>query len=315
MEDRLSAGLGTPHLAREGDGPHRAAGTERGLLPLLALLTILVVTAGWWALALWPLPSTAPEWLLRTREICFGSAPDGLPLPGGWILLVGEPIGMLLVLFTVWGGAVHQGLRRLLATWAGRLAVGTIGLAVLLGMGAAGARVAGAQGVRFVAGDAGEGRLVRLNDRAPALRLVDQRGDTVSLQQFRGRPVLVTFAFAHCETVCPLLVRAALETRRRFDAERLVALVVTLDPWRDTPARLPALAAQWELGTDEYVLSGSVDAVENTLNAWKVPRVRNQATGDLIHPSVTYVVEPGGRLVYLTDGSGRGLEKALGGER
>lgn len=291
------------------------AAEVRGTLALLALFTILAVSAGWWALALWPLQATAPEWLLRTREICFGSSPDGLPLPGGWILLVGEPVGMLAVLLTVWSGELREGLRQFWRSWAGRLALGGVGLAVLLGLGAAGVRVAGAQGARFAADDADEGRLVLLNDPAPALRLVDQRGDTVSLQQFRGRPVLVTFAFAHCETVCPVLVRAALETRRRFDAERLVALVVTLDPWRDTPTRLPALAARWELGADEYVLSGSVDAVEATLNAWKVPRVRNQATGDLIHPSVTYVVEPGGRLVYLTNGSERGLEKALGGER
>ena len=37
--------------------------TGRGALALSALAVILIVTAAWWALALWPLTSAAPQWL------------------------------------------------------------------------------------------------------------------------------------------------------------------------------------------------------------------------------------------------------------
>src|SRR4029453_8060356 len=90
---------------------------------LVALGLILVLTLGWWALALWPLPDNSPEWLLRTREICFGNPADGLPLPGGWILLLGQPIGMFAVLFTVWGGAVRKGLNQLRESRGGRILI------------------------------------------------------------------------------------------------------------------------------------------------------------------------------------------------
>lgn len=275
-----------------------------------ALGAVILITVGWWALALWPLADTAPEWVVRAREVCFGNQPGTLPPPGGWILLASQPVGMLLVLLTVWGGALRSGLRRLAGTAAGRPVVAGASLVLLAGLGGVGWRVATAAAA-FATSEAGAGRIVALSDPAPALRLVDQRGVTVTLEQFRGRPVLVTFAFAHCETVCPMLVRAALEARRRFEAAGVVAVVVTLDPWRDTPSRLPSIAARWEMGTDEYLLSGGVEAVDASLNVWKVPRVRNQATGELIHPSVTYVVGPRGELAFVTDGSAAGLEKAL----
>jgi len=79
--------------------------TARGALALGALATILAITAAWWALALWPLAG-APAWLARTREVCFGAAPGGLPDAGGWILLIGEPVGLVTVLAVVWGGAL-----------------------------------------------------------------------------------------------------------------------------------------------------------------------------------------------------------------
>jgi hypothetical protein len=69
----------------------------RGRAAVSALVAIVAVTAAWWALALWPVGGSAPDWLLRTREVCFGATADTLPDAGGWILLVGQPAGMLIL--------------------------------------------------------------------------------------------------------------------------------------------------------------------------------------------------------------------------
>ena len=73
-------------------------------IAIAALAAIVAVTAAWWALALWPAGDTTPEWVLRTREVCFGTTEDGLPNAGGWLLLIGQPLGMVgflaIVLFT-----------------------------------------------------------------------------------------------------------------------------------------------------------------------------------------------------------------------
>ena len=44
-----------------------------------ALGAVAAITMSWWALALWPVPTGAPAWLERTRQVCFGSTASGLP--------------------------------------------------------------------------------------------------------------------------------------------------------------------------------------------------------------------------------------------
>jgi protein SCO1/2 len=132
------------------------------------------------------------------------------------------------------------------------------------------------------------------------MRLADQTGRPLHLAEYRGKAVLVTFAYAHCQTVCPLVVMDLLEVQRRLGASAPEVVIVTLDPQRDTPSRLPAIAEQWKLGANAHVLSGSVEEVEQVLNAWRVPRVRNSATGDFTHPNLVYVIGPDGRITFVT---------------
>jgi cytochrome oxidase Cu insertion factor (SCO1/SenC/PrrC family) len=270
-----------------------------------ALAVILAVTAGWWALALWPVDD-APAWLLLTRETCFGTAETGLPDAGGWLVLVGQPLCMLLVLFAAWGRDVRAGLRAAAERVTGQLALGVA--AALLVAGALGAaarvRVADARPFASSRAEAVAGQLNRINDAPRPLALVDQAGDTVTLERFRGRPVVVTFAYAHCETVCPLVVNEVLNARDRLSRHAPAVLIVTLDPWRDTPSRLRSIAERWgATGDGVHVLSGPPEQVERVLNAWRIPRVRNERTGDLSHPSLVYVLGPDGRIAYVVSGS------------
>lgn len=281
---------------------------------LSALFAIVAITVAWWALALWPVDSaTAPEWLTRTRAVCFGAYSDGLPNAGGWLLLIGQPLGMLLVLFAAWGAEIRIGLRRFSERVSGQLAIG--GILALLAVGAIGVivrvRNAGAQPFAASPTEATVRGLTRIDDKPASLSLVDQSGSTVNLEQFRGRPVLVTFAYAHCETVCPLLVHDVLSAARAARDVNPVVVIVTLDPWRDVPSRLPSMARQWGASGDTHVLSGEPEVVDRVLNAWRVPRVRNVKTGDLVHPSVVYVIGPNGRIAYVLDGGRERILAAL----
>ena len=273
-------------------------------MALGALAAILAITASWWALALWP-TDDAPAWLLLTRETCFGTSETGLPDAGGWMALTGQPLSMLLVLFAGWGDDVKAGLRAAMYRVSGQLVVGTA--AALLLAGVLGVvvrvRVADAQPFTTSRTEAVAGQLNRLSDVPKPLSLVNQAGRTITLDQFRGRAVIVTFAYAHCETVCPLLVGEVLTARDRITGAKPVVLIVTLDPWRDTPSRLASIAERWSATGDVHVLSGETLQVERVLNAWRVPRARNERTGDVSHPSVVYVVGPDGRIAYAVPGT------------
>jgi len=276
----------------------------RARLAVGALFGIVVITVSWWALALWPVEADAPEWLLRTREVCFGSTADSLPNAAGWLLLIGQPAGMVLLLAVVWGHELRGGMALLTSRSAGQLAVGVLSASMVVGLGATINRVRTARNEPFSTGAAKlEQQLTRISDSAPALALIDQTGRDLTLATFRGRPVIVTFAFAHCQTVCPRVVQDVLAARSQADGPSAAVLVVTLDPWRDTPSRLPTIAQAWGLGADAHVLSGEPEAVERTLNAWRIPRTRNQKNGDILHPTVVYVIDAAGRITYAVNGT------------
>jgi cytochrome oxidase Cu insertion factor (SCO1/SenC/PrrC family) len=280
--------------------------------PLSALTFLLVATVAWWALALWPLPSDTPQWLERARAVCFNVTETGLPDASGWVLLVGQPIGMVAVLLVGWRDEVLDALRHLASTARGRLLARTVTLTLFLGLSAAAVRVASA-GVAepqlIGSGDVPD-TYPRLDRPFPHVEgLVDQHGAPFSLASLDGRGALVTFAFAHCETICPLLVRSSLAVREELGPDMDLAVVaLTLDPWRDTPGRLPAMAAQWSLPERDFVVSGSVEALETALDAWNVSRVRDPHSGDVTHPALVYVVEPDGTVAYASTGSPPQLE-------
>jgi protein SCO1/2 len=268
----------------------------------VALASVVVVTAVWWALALWPAGASAPDWLRTTRAVCFGAAEGGLPDAGGWIALVVQPAVMAGVLLAIWGGELVAAGRALSRGRAGRTALALMAGALLLAGGAVAGRVRAATGP-----EAGEPLVPgadwrRIDRPAPPLELVDQVGVRFDLADLRGRPVLVTFGFAHCTTVCPRTVREALEAARALAELDAVVVVVTLDPWRDTPARLPSIAEVWGLAPRDRVLSGEVARVEAVLDAWEIGRSRDRQTGDIVHPAVTYVVDGAGRVAYRTPG-------------
>ena len=286
--------------------------TRREALALSALAAILAVTAAWWALALWPAGAETPAWVVQTRAVCFGTRADGLPGPAGWLVLVGEPIGMLGFLLAAWGPDVRDGLRALGRSLPGRTLLAGGGLALVLGAVAAGARVAAAAGTAQAFDPAGVAAApARLDRPAPPLALPDASGDTVRLEDFAGRPVLVAFAYGHCQTVCPTLVREAVSGLALGRAADPALLVVTLDPWRDRPERLPDIAAGWGLPANARLLGGSVEGVEAVLDAWDVVRVRDPATGDIIHPTQVYVVDPAGRLAWAAEADATRLAALL----
>ncbi len=284
---------------------------SRGRLAVVALAAIVVTTAAWWALALWPVPAEVPGWLARARYVCFGSLPEGGPDVAGWLVLLGQPVGMLGVLLVAWGEDLARGLAECRRHRGGRLGL-ALGAGVVAGTLLLGARQAWDDGERFDPGSLEAiGTLGPLDRDAPPLALVDQAGDTIRLVRFRGRPVLITFAFAHCAVTCPTVVEAVLAAQRDAPAPQPAVVIVTLDPWRDPPARLQALAQAWRLGPGAHVLSGSVADVEATLDAWGVVRTRDTVTGEVHHPVVVLVAGGDGRLAYSVPGYAQAIREAL----
>jgi protein SCO1/2 len=275
---------------------------ERPGAALIALAVILLITAAWWALALWPAGALEPEWLTRTRAACFGSPRGGLPDAGGWILLIGEPIGMLAALIVGWGRSLARDVRWMLAGRVRRFAVMGAATVLLLGATSLTVRTARAWTATRAVTIVADGSLQRVDLEPPTVELVDQALRPTALADFRGRPAILTVAFAHCSTVCPLVVSALQSSRRLANRLDIPIVIITLDPWRDTPDRLATIARQWSLGPSDRVLSGSVADVERMLDELQVGRGRNETTGDVDHTAPVMLMDERGRITWRATG-------------
>lgn len=274
-----------------------------------AFVAWLAVSVMWWALAFAPLPVPS-DWLESARSVCFGTQPNGLPEPWGWATLVASPLAMLGFVVGVWGRDLMVAFKQLARGPFGRSVLVVLAVIPLVGLIVVAGRVADARRLEalnqpLTIPEELPDTYPRLADPAPSLDLVDQHGETVTIEALSGKPVLVTFAFAHCKTICPMVVetvkRAALEIDAVDPELDPAVVVVTLDPWRDTPSSLPSLVESWRLGElpAAHVLSGEVPAVLSVLDAWNIAYSRDPQTGDVTHPGLVYVLAPNGTLGYM----------------
>lgn len=95
------------------------------------------------------------------------------------------------------------------------------------------------------------------------VRLINQMGDTVSLDTLRGKIVVADFFFTHCPTICPYLTRnmARLQNSIKLrevtdpvDTSFVHFLSFSVDPERDTVERLQRYATQFGVNDDLWWL-------------------------------------------------------------
>lgn len=82
---------------------------------------------------------------------------------------------------------------------------------------------------------------------APKFELIDQSGRKVTERTYAGRPVVLFFGYASCKAICSVALPrlgAALDLLGAR-AGRIAALMITVDPARDTPESMGPALARW----------------------------------------------------------------------
>jgi len=110
----------------------------------------------------------------------------------------------------------------------------------------------------------------------PQVELVRDDGKTVSLPEELndGRPVVMSFIFTSCTTICPLLTQtlARLQDALGPDRDRVHIVSITLDPEEDTPERLTEYAKDFHAGPEWQHYTGTVKSIITTTRAFNVDR-------------------------------------------
>jgi protein SCO1/2 len=98
-----------------------------------------------------------------------------------------------------------------------------------------------------------------LNRPVPDIPLITSNGTATSLAAYRGKNIVLANFLSLCQDECPLVTGAFISLQRDIQAAGLASKVVfmeiTVDPERDTPARLRAYSK--EFGADWPLLTGT----------------------------------------------------------
>jgi cytochrome oxidase Cu insertion factor (SCO1/SenC/PrrC family) len=143
-----------------------------------------------------------------------------------------------------------------------------------------------------------------LSGRAPVggpFDLTDQTGHRRTDADFRGKLVVLYFGYTSCPDVCPAELQSislALE-QLGATAQTVQPLFITVDPERDTPARLAAYLSSFH--SRLIGLTGSLADIRKTAIAYRTYFAKNSAVA-----SADYSVDHTG-FIYLVGKDGKYL--------
>ena len=132
---------------------------------------------------------------------------------------------------------------------------------------------------------------------------LQSQSGSVSLQDYRGKVVLIYFGYTMCPDICPTnlsLMSNAFAQMDKQQLEKVQGIFISVDPKRDTMKRL----AEYTQYFHESIkgISGQADVIREIANrygaAYQIVIQKESATNYVVdHSSETYVINPQGKLV------------------
>jgi protein SCO1/2 len=137
--------------------------------------------------------------------------------------------------------------------------------------------------------------------QAPDFELQASNGAAFKLSDARGKVVALAFGFTHCVRVCPttLSTLARVKEKLGLDADKLQVVFVTVDPERDSVARLREFVAAFD---DSFIgLTGSSQELQAIRKAYgitinKEPEADARLGYQVHHSSSILLIDRSGKL-------------------
>ncbi|GIZ10792.1 SCO family protein [Pseudomonas sp. NCCP-436] len=140
----------------------------------------------------------------------------------------------------------------------------------------------------------------------PALSLLNQDGETVMVDQLKGKWSLLFFGYTFCPDICPATLAQLRQLQGQLPEEtleRLKVMMVSVDPHRDTPEQLSKYLGYFDAGFQG--LTGQEETLQKFANAVSIPYIPADTSKE------NYTVDHSGNLVIIgPDGTQRGFIRA-----
>jgi protein SCO1/2 len=161
------------------------------------------------------------------------------------------------------------------------------------------------------------GMVIQSPQPAPDFTLLSHQGQRFSLSDFRGKVVILDFGYTFCPDVCPTTLAEVAQAMRLLGdkAPRVQVIMITVDPERDTPAKLGEYVAHFDprfLGA-----SGTADEIARVAALYGIfyeKHPGSQASGYLVdHTATLTVVDQRGyvKLIFPFGTSGEDMAADL----
>ncbi|MGA3189265.1 MAG: SCO family protein [Bryobacteraceae bacterium] len=147
---------------------------------------------------------------------------------------------------------------------------------------------------------------IKTGQSVPDFALVDQNNQPVTLSQFEGKVVAMTFIYTRCPLpdYCLRMSNNFGRLQKRFGrrlGRDLILLSLTFDPEHDRPEVLAKYAANWKANEGWHFLTGPLGAVKQVcgmfgMNFWP-------DEGLMTHSLHTVVIDRHGKLVANIEGN------------
>lgn len=139
---------------------------------------------------------------------------------------------------------------------------------------------------------------------APALAtLRNYNGESFNLAADRGKAVYVTFLYAHCPDVCPLIasnLHNAYAKMTPAQRAKVDIVAVSVDPHGDTVAAVATFMRQHLLAGEGKYLLGNAKQLGPVWKAWQVGSEKDASNPELVsHSALIYGVSGSGRLYTI----------------
>ena len=150
--------------------------------------------------------------------------------------------------------------------------------------------------------------LLQAGDRIPETRLIDQDGNPISLTDFKGSAVAVTFIYTRCPLAqfCPLIDRRFAEVQKLVAADQALAgrvrlVSISFDPQFDRAETLRAHARKLDADPAVWRFATAEQAIVDRLAAEFGVNVIREKDGTITHNLRTAVVAPTGHVASIVD--------------
>lgn len=133
---------------------------------------------------------------------------------------------------------------------------------------------------------------------------ITQQNESIHLSHFENKIVIAAMVFTHCESACPRIVADMQRIESSLsekELQQVTFLLISMDPERDTPARLTEFASEHKLNANWTLICSSQDATMEMANVLGV-KVKKLESGGFDHSNIIHVFDKNGNISYQQNG-------------